>query len=93
MRNAYAFQYFFILTATHYAYILCGMTQSTHIISLFGGIRPLAKALGHNNPSTVQGWLRRGYIPARQQAAVLDAAKRADIPFTTREFFFHEEGS
>jgi len=33
------------------------------LVEAFGGISPMAKALGHDYPSTVQGWKERGVIP------------------------------
>ncbi|WP_443029606.1 carph-isopro domain-containing protein [Sphingomonas sp. TX0522] len=33
------------------------------LIRQHGGIRPLARALGHKNHTTVQGWLERNNIP------------------------------
>jgi hypothetical protein len=55
------------------------------IIGLFGGMTPLARALGHTNPTTVQGWKARGIIPARQQANVLEAAGQLGIPLRAED--------
>lgn len=49
------------------------------IIEKFGGLSALAKALGHKNSSTVQGWKERGLIPQKKWGAVLEAAKRAKV--------------
>ena len=49
------------------------------VISSFGGIRPMARTLGHANHTTVQGWKRRGLIPAHQQASVIKAAEQTGI--------------
>lgn len=54
-------------------------TQAERIISKFGGITALSKALGHKFPSTVQGWKERGFIPADRQEEVI-AAGRAQAP-------------
>lgn len=57
------------------------------IIDRFGGIVPAAKALGHKYPTTVQGWYERGWIPARQQKRVLDAAEQIGVVLTPADFF------
>lgn len=36
-----------------------------------GGIRPVARKLGHRNHTTVQGWVDRNRIPERHREAVL----------------------
>jgi hypothetical protein len=57
------------------------MPNAHHIIELFGGTRPMARVMDLP-PTTVQAWKRSGYIPARKQADVLDAAEREGIPLT-----------
>ena len=57
------------------------------IIEKFGGLTPLAKALGHKNISTVQGWKERGIIPALQQPNVMSAGKQMNIPIHPADFF------
>ena len=57
------------------------------IISRFGGLAPMARALGHRHPTTVQGWKARGVIPARQQSQVLEAARRSGVPLGPSDFF------
>lgn len=49
------------------------------IIRERGGIRAVARKLGHTNHTTVQGWVERNRIPDRHRAAVmaLDALDRA----------------
>ena len=56
------------------------------IISKFGGMSALARALGHRNPTTVQGWKQRGFIPARRQGEVMDAARAQGIDLSPAEF-------
>lgn len=51
-------------------------TPADIVIETFDGISKLAKILGHENPSTVQGWKERGVIPSRQQPIVYAAAQR-----------------
>ena len=60
------------------------------IIAKFGGMSALARALGHRNPTTVQGWKQRGFIPARRQGDVLDAAKAKGIELSPAEFLAPE---
>lgn len=49
------------------------------VISSFGGMTRLAKALGHTHVTTVQGWRDRGAIPVRQHPRILEAARRLGI--------------
>ena len=71
---------------TYYGYIV-PMNQAESIIAKFGGIRPMTRILGFRNASQVQGWKERGYIPARQQQRVLDAARCEGIELTPADFF------
>jgi hypothetical protein len=61
-------------------------TQAKKIITKFGGVYPLARALGHKNPTTVQGWLSRGFVPPRQHERIWDAAKRDGIDLSLSDF-------
>jgi hypothetical protein len=51
------------------------MTPAERIISKFGSIRALARALGHENHTTVQGWKERGCIPIRHASAIMAASQ------------------
>lgn len=62
------------------------MTYADRIIEKFGGINPMARALGHKNPSTVQGWKERGVIPSKQHEAVWQAARSQGIELSLSEF-------
>ena len=64
-----------------------------NIIQKFGGINACARALGHRNASTVQGWRERGVIPAARQAEILKAARREKIVLTPADFglYFYSE--
>ena len=68
------------------------MTQAERIIERFGGLSALARAMGHKHVTTVQGWKERGYIPARQQDDVLEAAQREKIDLTPADFFQQPDG-
>lgn len=69
------------------------MSQANRIISKFGGVGSLARALGHTNPTTVQGWAERGYIPPRQHNAVWEAAKAKHVSMTLADFAAVDEPS
>ncbi len=45
------------------------LTSAASVIAAFGGLRPMAKALGVA-ASTVQGWKERGHIPESHHAAI-----------------------
>ena len=61
-------------------------TPAVSIIAKFGGMSALARALGHRNPTTVQGWKQRGFVPARRQGEVLEAARTQGIDLSPAEF-------
>ena len=52
--------------------------EAERIIAAFGGIRPMAKALGLAF-TTVQGWKERGAIPLKRMAEIRESAARAGI--------------
>lgn len=53
----------------------------------FGGQRALARALGHRNPTTVCGWVKRAAVPTRQIPRVIAAAQRERIRLALGDFF------
>ena len=55
------------------------MDNAKSIISLFGGINPMARALGHKHASTVQGWSDTGRIPPWRIHEIKEAAERLEI--------------
>lgn len=61
------------------------MTQAEHIIRAFGGVRPMATAIG-KPPSTVQSWKDSGFIPARHQPGILEAGQSLSPPLTASDF-------
>ena len=63
------------------------MSPAQKIIDFFGGNTALARLLGHKHQSTVEGWRRRGIIPALQQNKVLSAARLNKINITPDDFF------
>lgn len=52
--------------------------EAERIIAAFGGIRPMAKALGIA-VTTVQGWKERGAIPLKRMSEIRESAARAGI--------------
>jgi|GEM_PF-5849063 len=62
-------------------------TPVEKIIGAFGGLSALARAMGHRNPTTVQGWRDRGCVPARQIPGVIAAAERLKLPLALADFF------
>jgi hypothetical protein len=51
------------------------MTPVAKVIATFGSVRKTQAATGIP-ASTIQSWKDAGYVPARHQATVLEAAKR-----------------
>jgi hypothetical protein len=62
------------------------MTYVSHIIDQFGGIRPMAAAIG-KPVSTVQSWKVRGSIPDHIKPAILTRARVAGIELSPADFF------
>ncbi|MFM2041908.1 MAG: hypothetical protein RLY86_484 [Pseudomonadota bacterium] len=54
------------------------------VVERFGGIRPMAGKLGIP-VTTVQGWKKRGHIPASRRADILAAAAAHAVPLTDAE--------
>lgn len=52
--------------------------EAERIIAAFGGIRPMAKALGIA-VTTVQGWKERGAIPLKRMGEIRESAARVGI--------------
>ncbi len=65
------------------------ISQADHVINKFGGINATARACGHKNASTVQGWKERGRIPQDRWPEVLEAARRTEVPITLDDFVRH----
>lgn len=69
-----------------------GLVYSIHmtarkIIALFGGIRPMAKVLGHRSHTTVQWWWDNESLPLKRRPEIIAAArakrfrlKKSDFP-------------
>jgi len=49
------------------------------LVSLFGGINPLARALNFKHRSTVKQWIERGNIPIWRLREIREAAAREGI--------------
>lgn len=62
------------------------MTQAAHVIKILGGLTAAARILDVH-PSTIQGWLRRGFIPAHRHKEVIGKARRAGRMLSFEDFF------
>lgn len=63
------------------------MERLMSIFDLFGGIRPMARALDES-PSKIMGWKRAGHIPAQKQASVLAKGAALGFPITAEHVVF-----
>lgn len=55
------------------------------VLKRFGGLTALARALGHRNPTTVQGWKETGAIPPKHWPMIEKAAfERGFLDMTAR---------
>lgn len=63
------------------------MEQRTSIFTMFGGIRPMARAIGEA-PSNVAAWKRVGRIPAEKQQHVLAVGLKLGLPITAEHVVF-----
>jgi hypothetical protein len=63
------------------------MERLTSIFDLFGGIRPMARALDES-PSKIMAWKRAGHIPAQKQAEVLEKGIALGVPLTAEHVVF-----
>lgn len=66
-------------------------TPAEKVITLFGGVRPLARELGRN-PSSVVRWRKPraeggtgGAVPSAMQGRVLALAKARGLPLTAED--------
>lgn len=62
------------------------MNQAQRIIEKFGTPADLHKATGIAQ-TTIQRWIKSGYISAKRQSDVLRAAKHKGIALTEADFF------
>lgn len=63
------------------------MNYENNLFKLFGGIRPMARALGVPS-SNVDSWRRVGRIPAEKQPHVLAVAKTLGLAVTADHIIF-----
>lgn len=68
-------------------------TQAEYLINRFGSIAATARALGHRNPSTVQGWKERGSVPVQQFQRLIEAGATLHPPLEQREYFEGLDGT
>ncbi|WP_147385902.1 carph-isopro domain-containing protein [Paracoccus sp. JM45] len=62
------------------------MSYVTHIVEIFGGVRPMARAIGRAT-STVQSWKDRQSIPDEHKPHVLQVALAHGYCVTPSDFF------
>lgn len=65
---------------------MCRMNTAANIIDKFGTAKALADLL-RLPPTTVRSWRVSGYIPAKHQTTILNAAQRAGIVVRPADFF------
>jgi hypothetical protein len=63
------------------------MEEQVSVFALFGGIRPMARAIGEP-PSNVAAWKRVGRIPAEKQPHVLEVGQALSLPITANHVVF-----
>lgn len=62
------------------------MSYVTKIITAFGGVRPMARALS-SPVSTIHSWKARGTIPDDHKPTVLARARQLGLPLSEADFF------
>ncbi|WP_278984589.1 carph-isopro domain-containing protein [Sphingobium yanoikuyae] len=63
------------------------MEQHSSIFAMFGGIRPMARAVDEA-PSNIAAWKRVGRIPAEKQPHVLAVGLKLGLPITAEHVVF-----
>ena len=61
-------------------------TPADRVVKKFGSQAELAKALGHKNKSTVNYWVKKGYIPLHNMDSVIAAGEKLGIKLITKDF-------
>ena len=54
------------------------------VVDALGGMSAMSRALGHANPTTVQGWIKRGQIPWWHHEAVCKILRTRKITLPAR---------
>lgn len=65
---------------------LSPMKKIDDIIKMFGGIRPMARAL-ETHPSTVSSWKIRGCIPDWWHQRIVEAAQKLGFELSVADVF------
>jgi hypothetical protein len=63
------------------------MEHGLNLFDRFGGIRPMAQALGES-PSTVQTWKKTGRVPSIKQPDLLEKANELGLAVTAEDVVF-----
>ena len=66
--------------------------QAELVISLFGGVRKLARAIGRD-PAAISRWKKRGVVPTSMQWIILELAWERGLDLTERDLIFGRESS
>ena len=64
--------------------------QADLVISLFGGVRKLARAIGRD-PAAISRWKKRGVVPTSMQRIILELAWERGLDLTERDLIFGRE--
>lgn len=72
---------------------MCKDNPVREIVSLFGGLKKMASAMGHKNHSTIYSWVRSGKIPNWRNSEIQEAARKNSIhiPDNLRKSAFEGE--
>jgi hypothetical protein len=62
------------------------------VISMFGGVRKLAKCIGRD-PAAVSRWRKNGLVPTQIQRKVLEAALAREINITAYDIIYGRDFS
>lgn len=60
------------------------------VITMFGGVRKLAKCIGRD-PAAVSRWRKNGLVPTQVQRKVLEAAIAREISITAHDIIYGRE--
>jgi hypothetical protein len=63
------------------------MTKQASLFDLFGGIRPMARAVARPS-STIMTWKSEGRIPSSEQPHVLAVGQANGLPITAEDVVF-----
>ena len=65
------------------------ISQAEHVVTKLGGVNATARLLGHRHATTVQGWVKSGFIPGRHHKDILEKARASQIELSEDDFIAH----